>query len=72
MYNFYPVVVPTTEFSCGNNEYQCNNASKCINKTKICDKNSDCPDGDDEVSCCKYLHLCILLRTYFNCGVIML
>ena len=54
---YYLIVAPTTEFACGNNEYKCNNASKCINKTKICDTNSDCPGGDDEVSCCKYLHL---------------
>ena len=56
-YNFHSVVAPTTPFSCGTNEYKCKDVLKCISNKKICDNNRDCPGGDDEVSCCKYLHL---------------
>ena len=62
---FY-LVAPTTQFTCGTNEYKCKDVLKCIDNTKTCDKNPDCPAGDDEVSCCKYLCLIAQYVNYFG------
>lgn len=38
---------------CDAEQHRCTDGS-CIAKAKVCDTHSDCPDGDDEVNCCKY------------------
>lgn len=35
---------------CSITQYECANTSVCISRSQLCDGNTDCPDGDDEMS----------------------
>ena len=52
----------TKGITCKVDEYQCKSL-KCIKKTKVCNQNNDCPDNDDESSCCKYSALYKVIKT---------
>ncbi|KAK7071588.1 hypothetical protein SK128_018854, partial [Halocaridina rubra] len=49
----------TAKVRCASNEYTCEGGGSCLALTHVCDGDRQCPRGDDEHLCKRYLQVCI-------------